>query len=53
MAGAAAGAQHRGKHGYPCVTDRSFDDIDPDAFAAVIVPGGWMPDKLRRDAKVL
>ncbi|MCA8950612.1 MAG: type 1 glutamine amidotransferase [Planctomycetes bacterium] len=53
VAGRAAGALHRGKHGYPCHTDRAFDDIDPDAFAGVIAPGGWMPDQLRRDERVL
>ncbi|MBL8730192.1 MAG: type 1 glutamine amidotransferase [Planctomycetes bacterium] len=53
VAGAAAGATYRGKHGYPCQSDRSFADIDPAAFAGIVVPGGWMPDKLRRDLRVL
>lgn len=53
VAGPAAGATYRGKHGYPCVSDRSFADIDAAAFAGIIVPGGWMPDKLRRDLRVL
>lgn len=53
VAGQAAGVQHRGKYGYPVVTDRAFDDIDPEAFAGIIAPGGWMPDKLRRDDSVL
>lgn len=53
IAGVAAGATYHGKYGYPCSTDRAFGDIDPSAFAGVIVPGGWMPDKLRRDERVL
>jgi protease I len=53
VAGVAAGTTWRGKHGYPCVSDRAFADVDPDAFSGVIVPGGWMPDKLRRDLRVL
>jgi protease I len=53
VAGAAAGAQYRGKHGYPCVSDRAIGDIDAGAFTGLIVPGGWMPDKLRRDLRVL
>jgi len=53
VAGAAAGATYAGKHGYPCTTDRALLDIDADAFAGIVIPGGWMPDKLRRDARVL
>lgn len=53
VAGAAAGAVYRGKHGYPCSSDRAFADLDPNAFAGIVVPGGWMPDKLRRDSRVL
>lgn len=53
VAAHAAGATFRGKHGYPCVAEAAFDDVDPDAFAGVIVPRGWMPDKLRRDEQVL
>jgi len=53
VAGAAAGAAYRGKHGYPSVSDRALVDVEVDAFAGIVVPGGWMPDKLRRDSKVL
>ena len=53
VAGAAAGATYLGKHGYPCTTDRALLDIEADAFAGIVIPGGWMPDKLRRDARVL
>ena len=53
VAGAAAGATYRGKHGYPCVSDRALHDIDAAAFTGLVIPGGWMPDKLRRDVRVL
>lgn len=53
LAAAEAGKTYRGKHGYPAKSDAALADVDPDAFAALIVPGGWMPDKLRRDPKVL
>ncbi len=53
VAGAAAQANYRGKHGYPARSDIAFGDVAAANFAGVIVPGGWMPDKLRRDQRVL
>jgi protease I len=53
VAGAEAGRQYAGKHGYPCRADASFQDIDPTAFDGLVIPGGFMPDKLRRDSAVL
>lgn len=49
----AAGHTYRGKHGYPCVSDRAIGDLEAEPFAGIVIPGGWMPDKLRRDGKVL
>ncbi|MGF1452476.1 MAG: type 1 glutamine amidotransferase domain-containing protein [Opitutales bacterium] len=42
-----------GKHGYPSKADALIDDMDPADFDALIIPGGFMPDKLRRNPKVL
>jgi protease I len=53
LAAPAAGETYRGKHGYPAKSDAALADIDPQAFDGLVVPGGWMPDKLRRDPKVL
>lgn len=53
VAGQEAGRRYRGKHGYPCVSGASIGDLEIAAFDGVIVPGGWMPDKLRRDPAVL
>jgi len=47
-----AGTKYLGKHGYPQVSDACVDDLDAADFTGVVVPGGWMPDKLRRSAKV-
>lgn len=44
---------YRGKHGYPCPTDGSIADFMADSLAGVIAPGGWAPDKIRRDKRVL
>lgn len=42
-----------GKHGYPATADLLLDDARSADFAGLLIPGGFMPDKLRRDAKVL
>lgn len=53
LAGLEAGITYMGKNGYPCVSDEAVADIDPSTFDGLVIPGGWMPDKLRRDAHVL
>ncbi len=53
VAGPELGATYRGKHGYPCVTNGEISAMKAEDFQGVICPGGWAPDKLRRDPKVL
>ncbi len=53
VAGAKSGHKSLGKHGYPCVADASIDQMEAGDFHGVVCPGGWMPDKLRRDPHVL
>ncbi len=53
IAGPVAKQTYQGKHGYPCQSDISFDDINPDQFVGLLIPGGFAPDKLRRSPKVL
>lgn len=53
LAGMPGDREYRGKHGYPCKVDRSVQDVSVDQFAGVLAPGGWAPDKLRRDKDVL
>jgi protease I len=53
VAGQKAATTYRGKHGYPCTSDAAIADMRGDAFDGIFVPGGWMPDKLRRDPQVL
>ncbi len=48
-----AGATFKGKHGYPAPVERSIADVRPADLAGVLAPGGWAPDKLRRDPAVL
>jgi len=44
---------YKGKHGYPANSDLLLKDARSEDFRGLLVPGGFMPDKLRRDAKVL
>ncbi|MBV9280157.1 MAG: type 1 glutamine amidotransferase [Chloroflexi bacterium] len=37
------------KHGYPIEADRASADVQASDFDAVIIPGGYAPDKMRRD----
>ena len=53
VAGPEAGVVYAGKNGYPCQSDAAIDDMNSADFDGLLVPGGFMPDKLRRDAKVL
>jgi protease I len=53
VAGPEANKVYAGKNGYPCKSDAAIDDCDEKDFDALLVPGGFMPDKLRRDSKVL
>jgi protease I len=43
----------RGKHGYPAQADLLLASARSKDFAGLLIPGGFMPDKLRRDSRVL
>ena len=53
VAGPQVGKLYRGKHGYPCVSDADIASMESSDFQGMVIPGGWMPDKLRRDGDVL
>lgn len=53
VAGPEAERKYSGKHGYPCRSDAAIRDMEAADFHGVVIPGGFMPDKLRRDPKVL
>ena len=53
IAGPQTGQRYVGKNGYPCVSDAAISEMSASDFHGVICAGGWMPDKLRRDPKVL
>src|SRR5688572_11554971 len=44
---------YQGKRGYPITPDTSVDQIAARDFDALVIPGGYAPDILRRHQKVL
>jgi len=42
-----------GKKGYPVTVDANVVDVEAASFDALVIPGGFAPDQLRRSAKVL
>jgi len=46
-------SMYSGKWGYPAPVDINVRDLDPASLRGVLAPGGWAPDKLRRDPAVL
>jgi protease I len=52
IAGPKAEQIYEGKHGYPCASNAAISDMRESDFVGVICPGGFAPDKLRRDKKV-
>ncbi|MGE3954371.1 MAG: type 1 glutamine amidotransferase domain-containing protein [Parachlamydiales bacterium] len=53
VAGPEKGHLYKGKHGYPCHSDAAIREMKSADFVALVIPGGFAPDKLRRDPKVL
>ena len=53
VAGPEKGRRYSGKHGYPCVADAAISGMDAADFDLLVIPGGFAPDRLRRDVKVL
>jgi protease I len=38
----------KGKNGYPVKSDIKFEDVNVDDFDALVIPGGYAPDRIRR-----
>lgn len=53
IAGPEKGKSYKGKNGYPCESDISIADAKESDYDGLLIPGGFAPDKLRRDKKVL
>jgi protease I len=44
---------YRGKHGYPTTVNGTTADFHAADLAGIFAPGGWAPDKIRRDRHAL
>jgi len=53
LVGAEAHKTYTGKYGVPAESDYAFGDIEIANYDAILVPGGWAPDKLRRFPEVI
>ncbi len=49
VAGREADKTFTGKNGVSATSEVAARDLDADDFDTIVVPGGWAPDKLRRD----
>jgi protease I len=53
IVGPKAGETYKSKEGYPAKADLSMDDARASEFDAVVVPGGYAPDRMRRHQPML
>jgi len=51
--GAEEGKTYASKKGYPVVADKSVGDVSAADIDAVVIPGGWAPDFLRQDPRMV
>jgi protease I len=51
--GTGSAETYTSKHGYPVKVDAAADEVEAADFDAIIVPGGYAPDLLRRYEAVL
>jgi len=49
----AGDPEYKGKHGYPVTVDAQVPTIVPAEFDAIVIPGGYAPDYMRRRPEVL
>lgn len=53
IVGPKAGDAYKSKEGFPATADLSMEDARASDFDAVIVPGGYAPDRMRRHQAML
>jgi len=53
IVGSEGKTEFRGKYGVPATSQLSAEEVLNEPFDALVIPGGWAPDKLRRSPAVL
>jgi protease I len=53
VVGTGSAETYTSKYGYPVTVDATADEVNPADLDAIIVPGGYAPDYLRRYSAVL
>ena len=54
LVGLERGKSVKGKKGEETITiERAADEVSPDEFDALVIPGGYSPDKIRTNAKMV
>jgi len=53
LVAAEAKSQYHSKEGYPCVSEMSVNDADVGDYDAMVIPGGFAPDFMRRNPDVI
>jgi protease I len=48
IVGTGSAQEYTSKHGYPVTVDAAAGDVQAADFDALVVPGGYAPDKMRR-----
>lgn len=53
VASLCGGGSLKGKHGYEVVVDKTLDEINPNDYAILILPGGAAPAVVRQEPQAL
>jgi len=53
VVGPRAKTTYTSKHGYPLTSEVAVGSVKASQFAGIVVPGGYAPDKLRRNPKIV
>lgn len=53
IVGMEAGKELTGKNGTKATVDKGSSEVSADEFDAIVVPGGYSPDKVRTDEKLV